>query len=234
MDFHPPLWTTRRDAGMELAARLRPWDQAMDDTFLLALPRGGVPVAVAMAQTLGWPVGTWSVRKVADPMWPELAIGAVAAGGVMVWRDGDPQGAHQRERQARRQGWLQDQERELARRQALFADPHPDQLRARHLVVVDDGIATGMTVRAALLSLRRCEPASLTLAVPVVDREVVGELTPLVNQLVALAVVDNLQAVGLWYKEFEQLSDQRVLDLLRQVAPIPPVPESSQRLGELG
>jgi len=81
---------------------------------------------------------------------------------------------------------------------------------------VDDGIATGMTVRAALLSLRRCDPASLTLAVPVVDREVVGDLRRLVDRLEALAVVPDLRAVGLWYVSFEQMTDQQVLALLGQ------------------
>jgi len=106
------------------------------------------------------------------------------------------------------------EERELARRQALFGDPDPAQLHQRHLVVVDDGIATGMTVRAALLSLRQFQPFSLTLAVPVVDREVLEDLEPLVNRLEALAVVSDLRAVGLWYGVFDQLSDAQVLELL--------------------
>jgi len=87
---------------------------------------------------------------------------------------------------------------------------------------VDDGIATGMTVRAALLSLQRCHPASLTLAVPVVDRDVVGDLDPLVDRLEALAVVEDLRAVGLWYRDFAQLSDAQVLELLQP----PPSPVS--------
>jgi putative phosphoribosyl transferase len=216
MALVPPLWRNRTEAGKALATRFQAWDKATAHTLLLALPRGGVPVAAAMADTLGWPLATWSVRKVADPSWPELAIGAIAAGGVVVWREAGQRAATVREEQARRHGWLRLEEVELARRQALFRDPDPQTLRQRHLVVVDDGIATGMTVRAALLSLRRCEPASLTLAVPVVDRQVVGDLQPLVDRLEALAVVEDLRAVGLWYQDFEQLSDQRVLALLRQ------------------
>ena len=194
------------------------------DTTLLALPRGGVPVAAAMASRLGLPLATWSVRKVADPAWPELAIGAVAAGGVVVWRNGE--GAHLRATTATMHGWLRAQERELRRRQQLFGDPPGEQLRGRHLIVVDDGIATGMTMKAALLSLRKLEPASLDLAVPVVDRGVATELSQLVDGLVALALVDDLQAVGLWYEHFEQLQDEQVLALLKQTAParnqIPP------------
>ncbi|MBM5816608.1 MAG: phosphoribosyltransferase [Cyanobacteria bacterium K_Offshore_surface_m2_239] len=214
MDPLPPLWNNRKAAGQALAQRFQAWDKPSAQTLLLALPRGGVPVAAAMAEALGWPLATWSVRKVADPSWPELALGAIAAGGVVVWRNGGQSGARDRERQARSCGWLGEEERELVRRQALFGDPDPRMLRQRHLVVVDDGIATGMTVRAALLSLRRCEPASLCLAVPVVDGEVARDLLPLVDRLEALAVVADLRAVGLWYAEFEQMSDQEVLALL--------------------
>jgi putative phosphoribosyl transferase len=120
---------------------------------------------------------------------------------------------------ARQQGWLQEEERELARRQALFGDPDPQQLHGRHLVVIDDGIATGMTVRAALLSLQRLQPGSLTLAVPVVDREVAEQLAPLVNRVETLALVDDLRAVGMWYEEFNQLSDGEVIALLGETRP---------------
>ena len=221
MSLTPPLWSHRQEAGEALARCFQHWDKPAAQTLLLALPRGGVAVAAAMAASLGWPMATWSVRKVADPTWPELAIGAIAASGVGVWRDGGVDSAPLREQRARSHGWLQREETELARRQALFGDPEPESLQRRHLVVVDDGIATGMTVRAALLSLRRCQPASLTLAVPVVDREVVGELRQLVDRLEVLAVVDDLRAVGLWYGEFAQMGDQEVLALLRQDHRVP-------------
>ncbi len=211
MQLSPPLWRDRLDAGWALGRRLAADARPPQDALLLALPRGGVAVAVAMAAELRLPVGTWSVRKIADPAWPELAIGAIASGGVTVWR-GD--GGDSREQQARRQGWLQQQEAELARRQRLYGDPAPAALQGRPLIVVDDGIATGMTVQAALLSLRQLQPASLTLAVPVLDRSVLDQLQPLVDRLEALAVVDGLRAVGEWYERFEQLQDQDVLDLL--------------------
>jgi putative phosphoribosyl transferase len=222
MPFLPPLWRDRSEAGALLATRFPPATAlTATHTLLLALPRGGVPVAAAMARHLGYPLATWSVRKVADPSWPELAIGAIAAGGVVVWRDGGQHSALEWEQQARRHGWLQKEEKELARRQALFGDPAPEQLRDRHVLVVDDGIATGMTVRAALLSLRQLRPASLTLAVPVLDRQVAQELRPLVDHLEALAEVENLRAVGLWYREFEQMRDEEVLAILRNAGPRP-------------
>ncbi|KEF41658.1 MAG: phosphoribosyltransferase [Cyanobium sp. CACIAM 14] len=212
MAHRPPLWTNRHQAGLALAEAFADRQGRGGDTTLLALPRGGVPVAAAMAARLGLPLATWSVRKVADPSWPELAIGAVAGGGVVVWRDGES--ARRRATTATMHGWLRAQEQELQRRQQLFGDPPGERLRGRHLIVVDDGIATGMTVQAALISLRKVQPASLALAVPVVDREVAGELSRLVDRLEALAVVDDLQAVGLWYEHFEQLRDEEVLALL--------------------
>lgn len=212
MAVYPPLWSSRHQAGLALAERLRASVGQRLDNWVIALPRGGVPVAVVVAARLHCPVATWSVRKVADPQWPELAIGAIAHGGVAVWRNGHA--AEAREAMARQRGWLQEQEQELLRRQRLFGDPLPEALRGRHLIVVDDGIATGMTVRAALLSLRQLQPSSLTLAVPVVDRRVAGELAPLVDHLEALAKVDRLEAVGMWYETFNQLSDQDVVELL--------------------
>ena len=154
-----------------------------------------------MADRLQLPLRTWSVRKVADPADTEVAIGAVAAGpvaasvkvgrgmtgggmaaaGVVVWRYGVE--ASGQAAAARQLGWLQEQERELARRQRLFGDPEPGAFRGRHLIVVDDGIATGMTVQAALRSLRQLQPASLTLAVPVVDRAVAIDLKRQLDRL---------------------------------------------------
>ncbi|MEX0588184.1 MAG: phosphoribosyltransferase family protein [Cyanobium sp.] len=212
MALHPPLWSSRHQAGLELAERLRFSMGDGADCTVLALPRGGVPVAVAVAERLHLPLATWSVRKVADPRWPELAIGALAGGGVAVWRNG--QAAGQRELLAHQQGWFQAQEKELVRRQRLFGDPAAAALRGRHLIVVDDGIATGMTVKAALLSLRQVQPRRLTLAVPVVDRTVAQDLEGLVDQLEALAIVNHLEAVGMWYETFNQLSDREVQELL--------------------
>ncbi|QVL54144.1 MAG: phosphoribosyltransferase [Cyanobium sp. M30B3] len=207
----PPLWDDRRQAGRALAARLR---DLGPDTLLLALPRGGVAVAAVMADQLALPLATWCVRKVADPANPELAIGAVAPGDVTVWRNGASASRH--EAAARRGGWLQAQRRELARRGELFGDPDPASLLGRPLVVVDDGVATGMTLQAALVSLRRCGPASLQLAVPVADRQVLAALAALVDRTTVLAAVADLQAVGLWYRHFEQLTDAEVLDLLAE------------------
>lgn len=204
-----PLWRDRCQAGEALAHRCRDL-AAWPRTLVLGLPRGGVVVAAALARDLGLPLASWSVRKLADPQAPELAIGAVAPGGVVLWgaprRDPLDRGA---------QELLAQQCRELQRRQACYGDPHPGSLRGAHLVVVDDGVATGLTARAALQSLRRLEPASLTLAVPVMDAELRGEFAPLVERLEVLALVERLEAVGLWYGVFPQVEDEEVLALLR-------------------
>ena len=109
---------------------------------------------------------------------------------------------------------VRQQQAELLRRQRRYGDPDPRSLAGLHLVVVDDGIATGLTARAALLSLRRLGPASLGLAVPVVDQRLVPELEALVERLEILAVVPHLEAVGPWYERFEQLKDNAVVRLL--------------------
>jgi len=181
---------------------------------LVALPRGGVEVAAAAADVLGLPLTTWAVRKICHPVAPEYAIGAIAPLQVELW-DGQAVRRLRLPPQQRQQLLAQEGE-ELRRRQQRFGDASAEQLQGRPLLVIDDGIATGFTVRAALTSLRRTEPASLLLAVPVLDRRLLPQLQPLVDELVALAVVDQLRSVGEWFAQFEQLSDQQVLALLAQ------------------
>ena len=208
-----PLWLDRREAGGQLAARFADLRGRAADCTLVALPRGGVALAAEMARRLNLPLACWAVRKIALPAHPECAIGAVAPGDVVLW-DPPPPGipplsALERDR------LLEGQRRELERRRRLFGDPEAATLADRHLVVVDDGIATGLTARAALQSLRQLRPASLALAVPVLDRLLLPDLEALVDRLEALAVVEGLWAVGEWYTHFEQLCDSDVLALLR-------------------
>ena len=213
MEPLPPLWHDRREAGLALAhqcADLR----GMEQTVLIGLPRGGVAVAEPMAHELRLPLLPWAVRKLADPAWPEVAIGAVAPGGVVLWAP--PRGEGSQLSTHDRRALVRAQRRELLRRQQLYGDPNAAALRGLHLVVVDDGIATALTARAALLSLRLVEPASLTLAVPLMDEQVLPDFEFLVQRLVVLAVVRRLESVGLWYERFEQLDDAAVLQLLAQ------------------
>ena len=218
-----PCWTDRSAAGMELAGRLESSLGPPEASILVALPRGGVAVAAEIARQLDLPLTTWAVRKLALPASPEFAIGAIAPGEVVLWDPSSARGlSHYPDL---RQMILEREGRELRRRQQLFGDAAADQLRNRQLIVVDDGIATGLTVRAALLSLRQLQPQRLTLAVPVVASRVLRELRELVDEAVVLAAIDDLIAVGCHYDHFEQLSDHDVLALLagcrRRVVAIP-------------
>ena len=150
--------------------------------------------------------------KLTHPRAPELALGAIAPGGVLIWDEANAKAygldALQRQRIEA------EQRRELERRQQLYGDLPLASLRQRPLLVVDDGVATGLTVRAALQSLRQAEPTPLVLAVPVIDRRVATALRPQLDELVALAEVDDLWAVGAWYQRFEPVSDREVLQLM--------------------
>ncbi len=207
----PAHWRDRAEAGRALAARLSPW-RRHPNAVLLALPRGGVAVAVELARSLALPLETWAVRKIGHPLNPEVAIGAVAPGGVVLWDASaraqlglSPQQEH---------ALVAEQQAELARRQQVFGDPAAAALRHRCLIVVDDGVATGMSAQAALQSLARLGPERLILAVPVIDAAVVPVLEPLVDEVVALAVVGELRSVGEHFRRFEQLSDSDVQSLL--------------------
>lgn len=207
-----PYWTDRGAAGLDLALQLRPRAEAAADTVLVGLPRGGVAVAAEIAKKLDLPLTTWAVRKLALPTDPEFAIGAIAPGNVVLW---DPASSRVLTNHPDLKATiLHREQQELHRRQQLFGDAPAELLRGRELIVVDDGIATGLTVRAALLSLARLQPRNLILAVPVAATRVLKELRPLVSEVVVLAPVADLIAVGCHYFRFEQLHDQDVLALL--------------------
>ena len=207
-----PYWSDRTAAGVELAARLEPWRHQAESTVLVALPRGGVAVAAEIARQLHLPLTTWAVRKLALPTNPEFAIGALAPGDVVLWDPATSRGLINDP--DLRRTILERETRELQRRQQVFGDAPAELLRNRQLIVVDDGIATGLTVRAALLSLRQLRPERLILAVPVVATRVLQQLRGLVDDAVVLAAVDDLIAVGCHYFRFEQLSDAEVINLL--------------------
>lgn len=205
------IWSNRLDAGLQLARFLRQsnetWPQQAD--LVIALPRGGVPIGFEVARALRIPLSTWSVRKIALPEAPEVAVGAIGPGGIVVWN-----AYAQSLSNYQRQSLLASEQRELQRRQHRFNDPPPESLEGQGLIVVDDGIATGMTVLAALKSLRCLKPLFLALAVPVVDQSVVAELECNCDHLAALKVVNHLRAVGEFYSTFDQLDDASVLSLL--------------------
>ena len=208
------LFEDRVDAGRQLAERLAPY--AEERPVVFALPRGGVPVGAEVSRSLGAPLEVIVSRKLGAPGQPEFGIGAVAPGGVRVLN----------ERAVRALGIEEDylemiSARELAeaeRRLKLFRGdrPYPD-LERRAAILVDDGLATGVKARAALLALRRMNPRRLVLAVPVCALQTAELLRPEADDLICLLAPTNLEAVGLWYRNFEQTSDEEVVRLLEEV-----------------
>jgi len=201
----------RGDAGRRLAEALEPLRDS--DPFVLALPRGGVPVGFEIAQALGAPFDVWLVRKVGVPWHPELGLGAVAEGGFvhlnrMVLDHVGLSRDHLEHA-------IEEKQNEVEERVHLFRGhrPPPD-LRGRTVILVDDGVATGGTVRAAVQSIREHAPASVVLAVPVAAPDALEALTPEVDEIVCLHTPPALYALGVWYVDFSPVSDDRVVQLL--------------------
>lgn len=204
------MFTDRAEAGELLADAVE--RLGLRDPLVLALPRGGVPVALPVARRLAAPLDLALVRKIGLPDQPELAAGALMSGpeGDTVVFNDDVLAATG----CRPADFAQAIERlkaeNAARRLRYLGQRAPEPVAGRWLVVVDDGIATGATVRAALQGLRRQGPAGIVLAVPVAPAETLERLRPLVEQLVCLAVPRPFHAVGQHYLRFEQVSDAEV------------------------
>lgn len=203
----------RVDAGRQLAAKLAPY--AAEHPVVLALPRGGVPVAYEVARALSAPLDVWVVRKIGAPFQPELGLGAVAEGGflylsrAMLRELGIPEASLAGEIAAKRA--------EVEARVKLFRGGRPSpELRDRTVIVIDDGIATGGTVRAAIRSIRAQGPKKVVLAVPVASPSVLRELEEDADQTEVLTAPGNLMAIGLWYDDFTQTSDDEVARLLER------------------
>jgi putative phosphoribosyl transferase len=209
-----PQFIDRADAGRRLAVALAYQREA---PVVLALPRGGVPVAFEIAISLRAPLDLLLVRKIGAPGYAECAIGAVV--------DGKRPQQVINERMLKQFAVSPDYlEKEVARqlveierrRQAYLADREPIDLKNRNVILVDDGIATGATVKAGLKALRSVGVASVTLAVPVAPEDMLDELRSVVDDLVCLYTPADFCAVGLHYADFDQTSDEEVIDLLRR------------------
>lgn len=207
------LFADRRDAGRQLAARLAQYRE--QEPVILALPRGGVPVAYEIARSLGAPLDILLVRKVCAPNHPELAIGAVVDGATpqlvlndeMVAQLGVNADYVAQER-------LQQQAEIERRRQLYRGDTQAADTAGRLVIIADDGIATGATVKAALLAIARTGPAHLVLAVPVAAPDALRTVSSFANETVCLATPGDFEAVSGYYADFEQTSDEEVIDLL--------------------
>jgi putative phosphoribosyl transferase len=210
------IYPTRRAAGRELAAHLAEY-AGRDDTIVLALPRGGVPVAVEIAQALRAPLDVLVVRKLGLPWQPELAAGAIAPGGVIVMNPEIQAGIEDLD--SLMAPVIQREGAELRRREVLYRkDQSPLQVRDRIVILVDDGIATGATMQAAVLALRALHARSVVIAVPVAPPDTVRRLGQMADRIVCLQQPISFYAVGQWYEEFPQVSDDEVITLLRRPA----------------
>src|SRR5438132_8836558 len=203
----------RREAGRQLAAELMPF--ASEQPVIVALPRGGVPVGVEVARALGAPIEFLAVRKIGAPGNPELAVGAVAEGGTGVLdpRSAGMLGMTQELLDAR----LEQESQELRRRVARYREGQPSiALGGRTAIVVDDGMATGMTELAAVRALRKRGAERIIVAVPVASSEAVAMLEEEADRVISLTVPRRLYGVGMWYRDFAPVSDEEVLQLLGQ------------------
>ncbi|MFC8008511.1 phosphoribosyltransferase [Streptomyces olivaceus] len=208
MRFH-----NRREAGQQLAVRLMEWasDGDLPNSVVIALPRGGVPVAAEVARALGAPLDVLVARKIGLPGRPETGIGAIVGDDPPLF---DQRALEMLGLREDRLGPDVARERaELSRRALLYrGDQSAPRVKDRAVVLVDDGLATGVTARAALRHLRRLQPARLVLAVPVCASETADEMRAEADDVVCLHQPTDFRAVGLWYDDFEQVSDDEVIE----------------------
>ncbi len=204
----------RNEAGRSLAAELARYANHRD-VVVLALPRGGVPIGFEIAHALHAPLDVFLVRKLGVPHYEELAMGAIASGGVRVLNQTvvSQLGISQEQIEE----VAEDELRELERRENAFRHGHPPVLVSdRICILVDDGLATGSTMRAAVLALKQQQPRRIVIAVPVAAAETCAEFEPLVDEVVCLYTPEPFIAVGRWYDDFAQLTDDEVRDYLER------------------
>jgi putative phosphoribosyl transferase len=210
--FDDHRFKNRVQAGKLLAQRLAGWAHR-GDVVVLALPRGGVPVGYAVARTLGAELDLLIVRKLGLPRHEEYAMGAIGSGGVRVLQPGVPglMGVTQEQVDA----VIAREEAEIVRRERQYRGARPPvELRGRTVILVDDGIATGSTMQAAVQLARKQGAGKIVVAVPVAPPETIAAMAPQVDELVCLQAPLLFRAVSQWYREFDQTSDEEVQDLL--------------------
>jgi len=201
-------------AGKTLAGLLEAY-RNQPDAIVLALPRGGVPVAWEIARELALPLDLMLVRKLGMPGHEEYAMGAIASGGVRVLNQ-EALG-YGRVSESSLEAVTARERHELERRDRLYRGERPQpELRDRQVLLVDDGLATGSTMRAAVQAVRQQAPARIVLVAPVASTEAIASLRPLVDEVVCPLVPDWLSSIGEWYRHFGQTSDDEVQELLRE------------------
>lgn len=209
-------FSDRKEAGWKLAKLLTKYLDR-PDILVLALPRGGVPVAYEVAKSIHAPLDVFVVRKLGVPGHEELAMGAIASGGVRVLNPTviDAIGISDDAIDAVAEREFQ----ELKRRERTYRDQRPlPEMRGRTIILVDDGIATGSTMRAAIESLRKLEAARIVVATPTIARSTADEMEPEVDELISVMRPNDFAGVGQWYEDFSQTSDGEVRRLLEKAS----------------
>ncbi|HKJ92368.1 MAG TPA: phosphoribosyltransferase family protein [Longimicrobiales bacterium] len=206
-------YRNRTDAGATLAKELK--EYAGKDVVVLGLARGGVPVAAEVARALGAPLDVMVVRKLGVPGHEELAMGAIASGGMRVLNsDVLDQLSISEDVLARTAA---EEERELVRRERVYRQQHPAlPLNGRTVILVDDGLATGASMRAAAAAVREHDPAAIVVAVPVAAPEACQRFGALADDVVCVLTPEPFSAVGAWYEDFAQTTDEDVRRILEQ------------------
>ncbi|MDB6031028.1 MAG: phosphoribosyl transferase protein [Verrucomicrobiales bacterium] len=204
------------EAGQILSAELQHYSD-WPEVIVLALPRGGVAVGVEVAKELHAPLDIFVVRKLGVPGQQELAMGAIASGGIRILNPNVVRSFEISEETIN--AVASREQRELERRERFYRDGrHPLEVRGRIVLIVDDGLATGATMKAAVAAIRKKHPARIIVAVPVAAPETCAELDQEVDELVCARTPDPFMAVGIWYRHFPQLTDEEVRDLLQSSA----------------
>jgi predicted phosphoribosyltransferase len=207
----PSPFADRREAGRELAEHLRHYT-GRDDVLVLALPRGGVPVAYEVAYALSAPLEVFVVRKLGVPGHRELAMGALASGGIRVLDEelirylGIPQAAVD--------AVTRDEQAELERGEASYRTGAAPEIKGKLVILTDDGLATGSTMKAAVRAVRQQDPARIVVAVPVGSSEACQSLASVADEVVCARIPARFSAVGQWFLDFSQTTDAEVRDLL--------------------
>lgn len=203
----------RAEAGQALAARLGASYAECTDVLVLALPRGGVPVAFEVARVLAAPLDVYLVRKLGVPGHEELAMGAIASGGVRVLNEDVVRGLDIPDTTIDAVALVE--QGELDRRERAYRDDRPaPAVAGRTVIVVDDGLATGATMRAAVAALRQQAPRRVVVAVPVAAPATYAEFRAEVDEVVCVITPEPFRAVGLWYENFAPTTDEEIHDLL--------------------
>jgi putative phosphoribosyl transferase len=210
---YEPKFKNRKEAGRELAQHLEEF-AGRKDVVVLALPRGGVPVGYEVAKYLGAPLDVFIVRKLGVPGQEELAFGALASGGVAVFNDGILRALRMPEELL--QAVMVSEQKELERREQLYREGRgPLNMKDKSVVVVDDGLATGATMAAAVEALKQMGPKEIVVAVPVSSERACDEFRAHTNaRCISAATPEPFYGVGMWYENFSQTTDEEVQELL--------------------